>query len=204
VTGVFTTSGRSIGVLRQTLSVTPVTRSPGSVGYDVLQRLPAKAGHYELRIGVQNLARHQTGSVYTFVDVPDFSGRPFVMSDISVYAPGPAPATADNLTDVLLAPATARREFDRGDRPTAFLRLYQGVAGPPASVFLNTTIVDERNRKRYGQDATLPPSSFSNGGSTDYVVNLPFQDLETGTYLLTVDAKAGVFTDRRSVRFEIK
>jgi len=204
VTGVFTTSGRSVGVLRQTLSVTPVARSPESISYDVLQRLPAKAGHYELRIGVQNLARHQTGSVYTFVDVPDFSGRPFVMSDIGVYAPGTAPATADDLTDVLLAPATARREFDRHDRPTAFLRLYQGLGGPPASVFLKTTIVDARNRQRYGQDATIASSSFTNGGSTDYVINLPFQDLEAGAYLLTVDAKAGVLSDRRSVRFEIK
>ena len=71
VTAVFNAGGRSVGTLRQTLTVTPQIGNGGVVSYDILQRLPAKPGRYELRIGLTNQTRQQAGSVYTFVDIPD-------------------------------------------------------------------------------------------------------------------------------------
>ena len=44
----------------------------------------------------------------TFVDVPDYTKMPFAMSDVALFAPGLTPVTADDLTDLLLAPTTAR------------------------------------------------------------------------------------------------
>src|SRR5205823_5903388 len=150
--------GRPVNGPRQTLDVTPRTDA-GEASYDVLQRLPARPGRYEVRIGVNNPARHQSGSVYTYVDVPDYANLAYAMSDIALFAPAGRTAMAETLEDVVLAPPTARREFDRGEHATAFLRLYQMV-GASSPVTLSARIVDERGRTRHGQDATVAAADF--------------------------------------------
>lgn len=204
VTGVFTMSGRAVGTLRQTLMVMPQIGTGGAVSYDVLQRLPARPGRYELRIGLTNQTRRQAGSVYTFVDIPDYPAASFVMGDIGIFAPQGMPAMKENLADILPVPPTARREFGRGEPATAFMRFYQGFGAPPVSVFLKAQILDERNRKRFGQDGSIPSSTFSNGSTADYIVDLPLPELERGEYLLTVEAKAGSRTSRRDVIFSVR
>ena len=84
------------------------------------------------------------------------------------------------------------------------MRFYQGVGAPPVSVFLKTQILDERNRKRFGQDTSIPSSTFSNNATSDYVIDLPLSDLEPGEYLLTIEAKAGNTTRRRDVIFSVR
>ena len=135
---------------------------------------------------MQNAAVTTTGSVYTFVDIPDYRRATFALTDIDVFAPSGTPAMKDSLADLLLAPPTARREFDRRERATAFVRFYEGPDGPPVTVFLTTRIVDDRNRKRYGQDASIASSEFSRTHTAHYLVELPLSDLESGAYLLTI------------------
>jgi hypothetical protein len=203
-TGVFTPTGRSVGALRETLVVTPQAGADGVLTYDVLQRIPARPGRYELRVGLRHQERGQTGSVYTDVDVPDYRKIPFAVSDIGVYAPQGRAALAGSLEDVLLAPPTARRDFDRSERATAFLRLYQMSGSPPTAATLSVRIVDALDRRRYGQDASFEAGAFTPTGTADYVVNLPLDELETGAYLLTVEAKAGSRSARRDLRFEVR
>ena len=203
VTEILTMAGRPVGVLRQTLRVQPRPGVGRTMGYDVLQRIPARPGRYELRIGVHNMATGGTGSVYTFVDVPDYRRTPFALSDIQIYLPSASPAMAGELSDVLLAPVTARRTFDHDQRATAFVRLYQ-APGAPVRVFLSTSIVDDRNRRRYGQEGSIEAARFTTAGATDYVVDLPTGELEPGEYLLTVDAKAGMTDAVREVRFKMR
>lgn len=201
VTGVFTTTGRAIGTLRQTLSVTPRQIAGGPVTYDVLQRIAAKPGRYELRIGLHNPTRRQTGSVYTSIDVPDFRKARFAVGDVEIYVPPGSPAMAESLSDVLPAPPTARRVFDRGEHATAFLPVYQ--ASPPAPVAISTRIVDEHNRQQYGQETSIDVSSFK-AGRADYTADLPLVDLASGSYLLTIEAKTALNAERRDVRFSVK
>ena len=204
LTEVFTMTGRPVGLVRHTLAVRPRADQGGEVSYDVLERIPAKPGHYEVRIGLHNESRHQTGSVYTYVDVPDYRKTRFTLGQIEMYLPNVSPAMAGGLSDVLLAPASARRTFEHGERATAFVRLYQASSALPVRVFLSSSIVDERNRKRYGQAASIEASAFAPDGSTDYVVDLPLADLEAGDYLLSIDAKAGTSSLQRQARFTVK
>jgi hypothetical protein len=202
-TTVFTPSGQAIGGLAQKLDVTPKVDA-GVAAFDLLQRLPTSPGRYEVRIGVTNPARHQTGSVYTFVDVPDFTNMAYAMSDVSVFAPASRPAISANLADVLLAPPTARREFDKGEHATAFLRFYQ-MLGAPTPVTVSMRIVDAQDRRRFSQDATIDSAAFKSNRSADYVIDLPIADLEPGAYLLTIQAKSGfLWASRRDVRFTVR
>ena len=203
VTSVFTTTGRPIGTSRQTLSVTPHVGAAG-VTYDLLQSIPAKPGQYELRIGVHNDTRNQTGSVYTFVDIPNFATRPFAVSEVAVYAPMGALTTGGNLVAVLPAPVTARREFARGEPATVFLRLYQGANHELVPVSITTRLIDEHDRKRFGLETSIARSEFDPTRTADYVVDLPLADLESGPYLLTMEMKAGTSTVRRDLRFLVK
>jgi VWFA-related protein len=203
VTAVFSSNGRRIGTLQQTVSVTPQIGAAGAV-YDLLQRIPAKPGQYELRIGVHNHTRNQTGSVYTFVDIPNYAKLAFAVSDVGVYAPAGTPAAGDNLSDVLPAPASARREFARGDRATVFLRLSQSADHPPFQVWITTRLIDEHGRRGFGQETSIASAEFSATRTADYVVDLPLADLASGAYLLTMEMKAGASTVRRDLRFVVK
>jgi VWFA-related protein len=203
VTAVFTTTGRLIGTLQQTVLVTPQVGAAGAA-YDLLQRIPAKPGRYELRIGVLNHTRNQTGSVYTFVDIPNYANLPFAVSDVAVYAPKGPPAAGDNLADVLRAPPSARREFARGDRATVFLRLYQRADRQPVPVSITTRLIDEHDRQRFGLETTIATSDFDATRAADYALDLPLAEAESGSYLLRMDLKAATSIVRRDLRFVVK
>ncbi len=196
-------TGRAVGALRQTLTVTP---PPGAAGtaYDLLQRIPARPGKYELRIGVHNTTRHQAGSVQLFVDVPAFDKVSFALSDIGVYAPIGTPAMQGSLADRLLAPPTARRDFDRSERATAFLRLYERGEGFPRPVAVSARVIDDHDRQRFGREGSITAEQFGATNTADFVLELPLADLGGGTYLLTVTATAGGSSARRDVRFTIR
>jgi VWFA-related protein len=202
LTEVLSMTGRIVGVLRQQLVVKPRTDATGETEYDILQRMPAKPGRYELRVGLRNDTRRQTGSVYTFVDIPDYRRSSFVAGDIELYAPPGSAAMAESVRDVLLAPPTARRTFERGEHVTAFVQFHQ--ASPAASVAITAQVVDEHNRRQYGQDATLAPSDFKTSGRGDYIIDLPIAALQPGAYLLTIDARTPLASERRDVRFSVK
>jgi VWFA-related protein len=202
LTEVLSMTGRVVGVLRQQLDVKPRTDATGELEYDILQRMPAKPGRYELRIGLRNDTRRQTGSVYTFLDIPDYRRSSFVVGDIELYAPPGSAAMAESVRDVLLAPPTARRTFERGEHVTAFVQFYQ--ASPAAAVAITAQIVDEHNRRQYGQDATLAPSDFKTSGRGDYVIDLPITELQPGAFLLTIKADTRMASERRDVRFSVR
>jgi len=88
----------------------------GSMPYELLSRLTLKPGRYELRLAV-DASVNQRGSVYTFVDVPDFSEQPLSLSGIVLGAtPGPLSAPKDAFAGLLPIVPTARRTFAAADR----------------------------------------------------------------------------------------
>jgi VWFA-related protein len=203
VTAVLNMEGQPVGALRQTLTVKPQAVGTG-LAYDVLQRIPAKPGRYELRIGLHNTSRRQTGSVYTFVTVPDYKKVSFTLSDIGVYAPIGTTAMHEGLADVLPAPSTARREFDRHERAAAFLRIYEGASGPLVPVALTARIVDESDRRIFDQQTSVAVADFSANRIADYEVDLPLPELAPGSYLFSVEGRTSSSSARRDLRFSVK
>ncbi len=204
VTEIFTMTGRGVGVLNQTLAVKPAPGPDGGASYDLLQQLPARPGRYELRIGLHDNARHQTGSVYAFVTVPDYHKARFTLGDVELFTPSVSPAMVGNLAGVLPAPPTAVRTFTRQDRATAFVRLSQRLGRTPDRVFVSASVIDDRDRKRYGQDVSMEAASFEATGTADYAVDLPLADLEPGAYLLRIEARPGNAAEVREVRFTVR
>jgi VWFA-related protein len=203
VTAVFTLDGRPVGTYTQTLQVTPTNDPGASVAYDVLQRMAAKPGSYELRLGVNNAARRQSGSVYAFVDVPALDKAGFTWGDAGISSPAVTPATNDGLDSVVPALPIARRDFDRRERVSAFLSAYHVSGPPPASIEIVSRIVDEQNRQRFEQKTSLAPTTFDTMPAA-YTVDLPLTTLAPGAYLLTMEARAGNTKATRDVRFTVR
>ena len=86
LTGAFDPFGRSANFQRQTVSVSPRLNAEGEFEYEVLSRLSMKPGRYEIRAALEDASRLRTGSVYTYVDVPDFAKDPLSLSGLVVDA----------------------------------------------------------------------------------------------------------------------
>src|SRR5204863_600428 len=72
----FDRRGRSPGWMRQTVEVTPSEGAAGTLQYDAVTRLDLRPGAYELRIAGSHRDAARSGSVYTYVEVPDFAKEP--------------------------------------------------------------------------------------------------------------------------------
>jgi hypothetical protein len=200
----FDRSGRSVQAETRTLGVTWKPDASGSMPYELLSRLTLKPGRYELRLAV-DASVNQRGSVYTYVEVPDFSQQPLSLSGIVVgAAAGPLSAPKDALAGVLPLLPTARRTFVAGDKVTAFLRVYEAAKKPPIPATVVTRIFDANDSVVSNASATIAADRFATARSVDHQIELPLSTLARGEYLLTVEATAGEYAARRGVRFTVR
>jgi VWFA-related protein len=200
----FDRSGRSVQSETRTLAVTWKPDASGSMPYELLSRLTLKPGRYELRLAV-DASVNQRGSVYTFVDVPDFSEQPLSLSGIVLGAtPGPLSAPKDAFAGLLPLVPTARREFAAADRATAFVRIYEAAKKPAVPATVTMRIVNADDTVVSTGTATLGTDRFAETHAAEYTTELPLSTLASGDYLLTVEANAGEYRAGRSVRFRVK
>jgi VWFA-related protein len=175
----------------------------GPISYEVLPRLTVPPGTYEIRVAV-GTEDGRTGSVYTFVDVPDFSRGGVSLSGIVLEAtPAVLAAPADAYADLLPVVPTARRDFGANDRVSAFVRVYQGGSHPPVPATLTTRIVDAKNEQVTKSTRELDPSLFAKGRALDHRFDLP-RNLAPGEYLFTVETAAAGTAAERALRFRIR
>jgi VWFA-related protein len=200
----FDRNGRSVQSEEQTVGVTWRPDGSGSSPYEVVSRLALKPGRYEVRVAL-DAAPNQRGSVYTYVDVPDFAQQPLSLSGI-VLAVSPAvpSAPADAFANLLPIVPTARRDFARTDRTTAFLRVYQRAKDTAMPVNIAARIADTNNRLVLNEVASLTADRFAGNRSADYRLELPMERLASGEYLLTIEATEDKYTARRGVRFSMR
>ena len=204
LTAAFDGNGRSVQSETKTLAVTWKPDASGSMPYELLTRLTLKPGRYELRLAVE-ASVNQRGSVYTYVDVPDFSQQPLSMSGLVLSAVGgPLQAARDSFASVLPLVPTARRRFNTDDRVTAFVRVYEGTKKPPVAATVTTRIVDAKDTIVSIQIVALGADQFSQRHEVDHRVDLPLSKLTPGDYLLTIDATAGDYAARRGLRFVVQ
>ncbi len=174
----FDAQGRSVASSQESVTLTEREGGPGI--YEIFSRLPSDPGRYEVRIAVDAGANHR-GTVYTFVDVPDFAKEPISMSGIILHREPAVPAPpADIFSDVLPLAPTATRDFARTDRVTALVNLYEAASVPNASVSVRARIVDVHNRVVFTDASSLEAGRFGASRPAAYQVDLPLLALDAG------------------------
>jgi hypothetical protein len=191
---VFDTGWESRGTFRQTLSV-----KPGEVGRrtwaDVASRLTLRPGRYEVRVAATRGDR--SGTVFLDLDVPDFDGLPLSLSGVTLVR-GTTPPT-----DPLLAELTSSREFFRGDRVSAFFRMYERGSKVAAPVAVTSRIVSDQNQVVLDETTTVAATQFGDGRSADFSLPLPLARLTNGQYLLTIEATMTTRHIERHLTFRV-
>jgi VWFA-related protein len=201
VLAAFDRNGRSANYHRQTLGL---TSAPGAL-YAVLSKLPLDPGPYEIRVAARELATGRAGSVFTSVEVPDFTNMPLSLSGVALEVrPAELVAAEDALRGVVPIVPTARRVLDRSDRATAFLRVYQGGQDALRPVQVSTRIQSAGGKNVFDATRALTNGDFADNRSADYMIELPIDSLEAGEYLLTVEASERTRTERRDLRFSVR
>ena len=195
-------TGGNAGWQQQRLSLRWTTPDPRFGSYELLGRVAAPPGRYELRVGVKT-ADGRTGGVYTSVEVPDFTS-PLSLSGLVVTAtPSPAVAPPDALADILPVTPTARRTFRKADQASAFVRIYQRARNfSPATV--KTTLTSATGEVVADDDKRVEGAAAGPGSAADYQVDLPLADLAPGEYLLTIGVVVGNRSAQRQLRFRIE
>ena len=197
----FDRNGRSVQSETRTIAVTWKGDASGSMPYELLSRLTLKPGRYELRLAV-DASVNQRGSVYTYVDVPDFAQQPLSLSGIVLgAAAGPLSAPKDAFSTLLPIVPTARRSFAPADRVTAFVRVYQASKKPALPATVTARIVDAHDAVVFTETVAIDAERFAETHAADHRIELPLTRLGGGPYLLTIDATAGQSSARRGVRF---
>jgi VWFA-related protein len=199
--GAFDVRGNSVGVGHQTIDVPVELARAGRADEGLITRLDLPPGRYELRAAAKDVATGTIGSVFSFVDVPDFSDGPLTMSGLLLHHE-PAPAVVDNpIAYVVPVVPTVARAFTRDDGVHAFLRIYQ--SRDSQAVIVTTRVIDTANRTVVEQRSDLSADAFL-AHSADVDVPLPLNQLAPGQYLFTVEAIRGEAHVERSARFEVR
>ena len=199
----FDAEGRVWGTRKLSVKLGLKAANRGPVTYEILPRLTLSPGRYEIRVAVRT-EDARSGSVYTFVDVPDFSRSGVSLSGIVLEAtPAVAAAPADAYADLLPVVPSARRDFAASDRVSAFVRVYQGGSQALVPAMLTTRIVDAKNEQITKSTRELDPSLFAKGRAFDHRFDLP-RNLAPGEYLFTVDIAADGKTAERALRYRIR
>ena len=204
VAAAFDRNGRSVQSETQTVGVTWRPDAKGRMPYEVLSRLALKPGRYEVRVALDGGANGRA-SVYTYVDVPDFSQQPLSLSGVVLAASPPVlSAPKDAFANLLPVVPTAQRLFARTDRVTAFLRVYQRTGKPAQPASVTVRIVDIADHDLMNVVTPVAADRFAGNRGADYRVDLPIERLGVGEYLLTIEATQGEHTARRGVRFTVQ
>jgi VWFA-related protein len=198
-----TESGRRLPSHEQTLDLAWKATKDASAQFEVLSRLSAPPGRYEVRVGVEASDR-RAASVFTYVDVPDFASDALSASGLVLGATSspriPGAKAIASLTPVV---PTSRRTFSARDRVTAFVRVYQ--ARPPfAVVTLAMRITDTNNEVVAERTESADGRPLGRLNAADYQVDLPIDELTPGEYLLTMEAAREGATVQRAIRFTVR
>jgi VWFA-related protein len=202
-TSVFGPEGKAFGSSRQTLRL---NINPGGAEvweYETLSRVSVPPGGYEVRAAVRT-GDAKTASVYSYVDVPDFADDRVSLSGLVLGAtPAPQTAPRDAFTDLMPFVPTARREFERTDRVTAFVRAHQPTKRPAQPATVRLRVIDANDATVLDQARATTAEDFK-GGAMDILLPLPLERLRPGEHLLVVEVAVGGRTVARSVRMNVK
>jgi VWFA-related protein len=195
--GAFDRNGRVLARTQGAVTAVPRNGRDARDGYDLLSQLDLKPGRYEIRASVEHPASGETGSVYTYVDVPNYQQDFLSLSGIVL-------STSDGGSNGLPDVPTIRREFARDERVTAWLQIYQGLRRLPMAGYFLTEIRNEHDTRVYHQEMRILPEDVGDNRAISQTLELPLQNLSPGQYLFAVEMKQGNNSTTREVRFSVK
>lgn len=191
--------GRVIASREQSATLTPGKADH----YDLLSKLELPAGHYEIRAAMDT-ASGRRGSVFTFVDVPNFAGDALTMTGVAIgVSPMTPTAPSDLFVDLMPVVPTSVRTFGRTQRVSAFVRVQQGGARSE-TVAVTARVLNRDGGVVLTDTKTFTPDQFATSRTADYRFDFPLTSLEPGDYLLAIQAAAGKNEQRRNVRFAVR
>ncbi len=203
--GAFDRNGRALETSSATMTVRQDVRPGRPLEYEVVSRLAVPPGRYEVRAAVEDAQRGRTGSVYGYVDVPDYAKAPVSMSGILLEADPPrVPEAAAAFADLVPVRPTAQRAFAPADRVIAFTRIYQGVSRAMMPGYVTAEIRDDRDTSVFHSESRVLPAQFGASRGMDFSVELPVARLRPGEYVLTIEARHGNERAERQTRFVVQ
>jgi VWFA-related protein len=201
----FTHEGDPRGATRITAQVSRPAQGVEPAAYEILGRLDLPPGRYEVRASAASATSGLSGSVYGYVDVPDFAGDALTLSGIAIGATSAAGVgNLDSITGLLSFAPTTRRVFATTDRVTAFVRVHQKKDYSPAPVTVVRRVIDATDRAVLDERATLEADAFANARGADVQFEIPMARLASGRHLLVVEATRDSHSVRRAIPFEVK
>jgi len=199
----YDTEGRAIGSQRLDVDLPESRDAAGAREHELQSRIELRPGHYEVRLAAREERSGRIGSVYTFVDVPDFRKAALSLSGVVMQtSASPRPGASDTLQSLLPIAPTAVRSFATTSTVRAFARVYQPEAAKPKPVTVRGYIVDSSNRRVFDRSMALTAAQFVKGAA-DCLLTLPIAQLSPGAHLLTIEASVGKTTVTRQVRFVV-
>jgi hypothetical protein len=183
------------------------TITPGAgdvVRYDVLSHFPLAPGRYEIRFNATSTFTDSSGSVYAEIEVPDLRKTPIAVPGISLGYVSDDPRV-DDLASVMGIVPTTSRDFTRGDRVRAWMRIFQGGEAAVAPVNIAARVLGADNVEPVTVNDVVDAARFDAGRAADYVLDLPLDRLEPGLHLLSITASLPQGrTVRRDVVFKLR
>ena len=196
-------------------------------GFRVLTQMDLPPGRYQLRVAAGN-AGGKVGSVLYDIEVPDFYKGALAMSGIALTARSAREVATirpkDPLADLLPGPATAAREFARGDLLALFTEFYENAPNAPAHMLdfraelradggrVVQSAADERsstelNGPSAAVGAARGAAPARGIGGYGFAAQLSLADVEPGLYVLHVEGRshqAGTEPVSRDIQIRVR
>lgn len=202
--GAFDREGRALADVNQTVTVPVRPRPDRSYRYEVTSQLGLKPGRYEIRAAVDDRTLRASGSVYGYVEVPDYAAEPVTLSGIFLQAaavPDVAPVSEGAAQPLV---PTTRRVFRADERVTAFVREHQGLTRAMMPGYFNVSIQNANDQRVFGLEQRILPELFGANRAMDYSFDVPLRTLPPGEYLLIVEARHGNVVVTKDARFRVE
>jgi len=168
----------------------------------IVDRIELDPGRYQLRASATSAIRNASGSVYSDLDVPDFS-VPLSMSGVALSDPGNTAVVSQAAEGRLPQTVSMTTRAFKGQAQGS-VEIYQGAAARQLlPVAVAVSIRDDREAVVSKQVETIDPMKFEVSRRVNYRFDVPVTKLEPGEYLLTIDVKAGQASTKRDVRFSV-
>jgi VWFA-related protein len=197
--------GRVHATTRREARFTIRPNAPAAV--QIVSRAEIRPGRYQVRVAARAAGLGVDGSVFSDVEVPDYSRQRVSMSGVLIGGAEPDVPTVprDVLADLSTAIVpTLRREFRSDERITASVRIYQGGTRPLAPVRVTGRIVRPDDTITFESADIFDPPRFETSRSAEYLFPLPLAQLSSGAHRLAIEAQLERTTARRDVVFAVR
>ena len=194
----------TLALSRETLS------QDGESRFRMLSRIDLPAGRYQIRVGGRVADTDAVGTVFYDLDVPDFAGAGYGMSDLLLTSSSsnrtPTPRDDPRIAELLPSPPTTQRDFPEDDDLTLFAEMYDHLP-TPHTVEITTTVVAEDGRVELTESESLSEADWQAGaGRHEHRFDIPLWTLTPGRYVLKVEARSDAWarTLARQIPFRIR